>query len=208
MIKNILFDMGGVLFTQSTARAKERFAALGIDTAYYLGDYGQKDFFLDIERGDITPQQFCERMSAVTGREVGMEQARHCWLGFVEGPVPQEWLDALEQLGKRYRLGLLSNTNPFVMSHTNSAAFSQAGLPISHYVPELWLSYELRVCKPSPEIYRQVLAQGGMAADETIFVDDSAKNIQAAGQLGIHGLHVPTNADWRPALEAMLAKLC
>ncbi len=51
MIKNLLFDMGGVVFNQNTEEAFRRFRQAGIDTDYYMGKYGQKDFFLDLESG-------------------------------------------------------------------------------------------------------------------------------------------------------------
>lgn len=48
MIKNIYFDMGGVIFDQNSEEAFRRFRSLGIDTDYYMGAYGQRDFFLDL----------------------------------------------------------------------------------------------------------------------------------------------------------------
>lgn len=48
MIKNLLFDMGGVVFRQNSEEAYRRFREAGIDPAKYMGYYGQKDFFLDV----------------------------------------------------------------------------------------------------------------------------------------------------------------
>ena len=68
MIKNILFDMGGVVFVQDTPEAFRRFRAMGIDTDYYMGAYGQKDFFLELEEGKIDADEFCLRMAKATER--------------------------------------------------------------------------------------------------------------------------------------------
>ena len=54
------------------------------------------------------------------------------------------------------------------------------------------------------KIFRLALERDGILADETLFIDDAAKNIEGARRLGIHGLHVATNADWRPALTSLL----
>lgn len=204
MIKNILFDMGGVVFRQDTAEAFRRFAAAGIDPNEYMGAYGQKDFFLDLETGTITAQEFCQRMAEAAGRaEVTMGEALECWMGFVVD-VPVERLRHLEALRPHYRLCLLSNTNPFVMSYMHSTAFSALGRPIDAYFDALYCSYEMGVCKPSPDIFAQAMALGGMEPGESLFVDDSLKNVQAAQAAGLHALHVETNAEWMPLLSEAL----
>ncbi len=207
MIKNILLDMGGVVFRQNTAEACRRFREAGIDPDYYMGEYGQKDFFLDVETGKITAEEFCQKMAEVTGREhVSMDDAQYCWLGFIRD-VPVDRLQNILELRKNYHVCLLSNTNPFIMAFTRSDKFSDAGKPISDYFDTMFCSYEMVAYKPNPDIFLQALATDNMKADETIFVDDSLKNVQAAEALGIHGLHVPSNEDWLPYLLSALARL-
>lgn len=207
MIKNLLFDMGGVVFRQNTEEAMRRFSQMGIDTARYMGDYGQKDFFLDVETGKIGPHEFCRQMAAAAHRQhVSFEEAQYCWLGFIRD-VPAERLLALLTLRKTYHVCLLTNTNPFVMDFTRSTRFSAEGKPITHYFDSLFCSYEMHVCKPSPAIFLQALAADGMKAKETLFVDDSTKNVEAAEALGIWGLHVPTDEDWSAELTIKLNKL-
>jgi HAD superfamily hydrolase (TIGR01509 family) len=207
MIKNLLFDMGGVVFRQNTDEARRRFSAAGIDTARYMGDYGQKDFFLDLETGKIGPDEFCRQMAAAAGRQqVSLEEAQHCWLGFIRD-VPAERLLALLTLRETYHVCLLTNTNPFVMDFTRSTRFSAGGKPITHYFDSLFCSYEMHVCKPDPAIFLQALAADGMKANESLFVDDSAKNVEAAEALGIRGLHVPTDEDWTAELTNKLNRL-
>lgn len=200
MIRNILLDMGGVVFIQDTAEAERRFAAMGIDTSRYMGAYAQHGFFGDLEAGRIGEAAFCREMARATGREqVTPDQARHCWEGFIKA-VPAErlaWIDALRAEG--YRLGLLSNTNPFVMSRMNDARTQIA----SHF-DHLMLSYRLGVCKPSREIYEKALSDAGMLASETIFVDDGPHNISGAEAIGIHGLHITTNTPWLEPLRRRL----
>jgi len=203
MIKNILFDMGGVVFRQNTAEAFRRFSELGIDPMQFMGDYGQKDFFLDLETGTIDAECFCQRLSEKIGRTVSWDEAQYCWLGFIRD-VPEERLNNLLSLRKNYRVGLLSNTNPFVMAFTRSNQFSQSHRPITDFFDSFFCSYEMRVCKPDPEIYLKALEMDSMQPSETLFVDDSLKNVNAAAALGIHTLHVQPDADWMPQLETIL----
>ena len=203
MIRNIYFDMGGIVFRQNTAEAFNRFNALGIDPDYYMGAYGQKDFFLDLETGAIDAGTFCTRLSAAANRQVTWEEAQYCWLGFVKD-VPVERLRNLSELKRKYHIGLLSNTNPFVMAFTRSGKFSSDGKGIVEYFDILHCSYEMGICKPDPEIFLAALREDGFTAEETIFVDDSLKNIEAAKRLGITGLYVPENQDWAAPLASLL----
>lgn len=203
MIRNIYFDMGGVIFRQDTEEAFSRFRALGIDPDYYMGAYGQKDFFLALETGHIDADTFCSRLSAAVNRHVSWEEAQHCWLGFIKD-VPVDRLHNLELLKQKYHIGLLSNTNPFIMSFTRSDKFSCEGKGIADYFDVLHCSYEMGICKPDPAIFLKALCEDGFTPAESVFVDDSYKNIEAARNLGFIGLHVPENQDWASPLAALL----
>lgn len=206
MLKNILFDMGGVVFRQNSEEAFRRFREAGIDPVRYMGDYGQKDFFLDVETGRIDADEFCRRMAQAAGRErVEWREAQYCWLGFIRD-VPVGRLRRLSELRKDYHVCLLSNTNPFMMEFTRSDRFSAEGKPITEYFDTLFCSYEMGVCKPDPEIFLKALAADGMRAEETVFVDDSLKNIRAAEALGIRGLHVAPDEDWGDGLTELLQR--
>lgn len=196
MIKNILFDMGGVIFTQDTEQAFERFRNAGIDVDRYMGQYGQQDFFLDLELGKIGKEEFCRRMAEATGRDhISLEEAAYCWEGFFKG-TEVEKLHTLTELRKNYHLGLLSNTNPFMMELTDSPRLSAEGRPISEYFDSMFLSYEMGLYKPDREIFLEALRRDNMRPEETLFIDDSLKNIEGAEAVGIHTLHIPTNAKW------------
>ena len=70
----------------------------------------------------------------------------------------------------------------------------------------LFFSFELNSSKPGHEIYRKMLEEGGMGANETLFLDDGEKNINAAAELGIRTLKVENGSDWRKALDEALAQ--
>ncbi len=204
MIKNILFDMGGVVFVQDTAEAFRRFRGMGIDPDDYMGAYGQKDFFLDLEEGKIDADEFCRRMAKATGRpSVSWDEAQHCWLGFRKD-VPVERLHFLLRLRERYRLFLASNTNPFIMACMRSSRFSADGRPISDYFDDLYCSYEIRHCKPDAAFFEYILSDGSMQAAECLFLDDSRKNVEAAEALGLHGFLVAPDEDWTGRLGEVL----
>ena len=196
--------MGGVIFRQDSEEAFRRFREVGLDPEKYMGAFGQKEFFLDVENGKIDADTFCRKMAEASGREhVSWEEAQHCWLGFLKD-VPVERLHYLLELKKHYHVCLLSNTNPFMMSFTRSSKFSSDGKPISFYFDTLFCSYEMKAYKPDSEIFIKALDTDKIVADETLFLDDSMKNIVAAQRLGIQTLYVKTNEDWRDRLTLVL----
>lgn len=196
--------MGGVIFRQDSEEAFRRFREAGLDPEKYMGAFGQKEFFLDVENGKIDADTFCRKMAEASGREhVSWEEAQHCWLGFLKD-VPVERLHYLLELKKHYHVCLLSNTNPFMMSFTRSSKFSSDSKPISFYFDTLFCSYEMKAYKPDSEIFIKALDTDKMIADETLFLDDSMKNIVAAQRLGIQTLYVKTNEDWRDRLTLVL----
>ena len=196
--------MGGVIFRQDSEEAFRRFREAGLDPEKYMGAFGQKEFFLDVENGKIDADTFCRKMAEASGREhVSWEEAQHCWLGFLRD-VPVERLHYLLELKKHYHVCLLSNTNPFMMSFTRSSKFSSDGKPISFYFDTLFCSYEMKAYKPDSEIFIKALDTDKMIADETLFLDDSMKNIVAAQRLGLQTLYVKTNEYWRDRLTLVL----
>lgn len=208
MIKNLLFDMGGVVFRQDTEEAFRRFRQAGLTQVDdYLGAHGQKDFFLDIETGRISAETFCRRMAEVAGRDsISFEEAQNCWLGFFID-APDERIDNLIALRSRYRVCLASNTNPFITQFVRSSRFTASGRPITVAFDRLFFSYEMREYKPSPAFFNYILRTEEMQPAETIFLDDSEANVRAAAALGLHTLRVRSNEDWMPALRQMLESL-
>ena len=125
-------------------------------------------------------------------------------MGFIV-KVQTEFLEFLQQLRPRYRLSVLSNTNPFIQSWARSKEFTPQGKSLDDYFDMLFLSYKMNCSKPGEEIYRKMLLEGNMKAEETLFIDDGERNIAAARKVGINVLRVENGEDWRETLTKVLA---
>lgn len=204
-IKNIAFDLGGVVIALSYENAIKTFEEIGLrDARQHLDAFHQHGIFGDLESGRITPEEFRVELGRIIGRELTMDECYYAWHGYVES-VPQRNLDMLLQLRRQgYKVCLLSNTNPFMMQWACSPAFDGGHHPIGHYFDRLYLSYECKVMKPSPEIFQMMLDGQKTVADETLFIDDSPKNCAIAQTLGIHTLCPQNNEDWIPSLQSVL----
>ncbi len=108
----------------------------------------------------------------------------------------------LATAAKSYRLALLSNTNELhwqsVLSQTR--VFSKFS--------GLFLSFELGCLKPSHEIFEVVLDKLQCGASELVFLDDTAKNVQAAKERGIEALRVKGYQEVETAINGLLSANC
>lgn len=205
VIKNIVFDLGGVIMTLDPAEALRRFKALGLsDAERYLDSYTQSGIFGNLEEGNITAEDFRSKLSSLTGHELTFDECRHAWLGYRKD-VPQRNLDLLKELrAKGYRLILLSNTNPFMMDWALSSEFDGKGSSLNDYFDALYLSYRLGIMKPAPDFFRQVLDNENILPEETLFVDDGPRNVEAAGKLGFMTMCPDNGSDWTGELRSLL----
>ena len=205
LIRNIAFDLGGVVIALSYEQAVKRFEEIGLsDARKHLDAFCQQGIFGDLEKGLITPEQFRTEISRLVGRELSHDECRYAWHGYVEA-VPQrnlQMLLKLRQLG--YKVCLLSNTNPYMMQWAMSNEFDGNGHSIEYYFDHLYLSYQCKQMKPSPEIFRMMLEGQQSSAEETLFIDDGQKNIEAAKALGIQTLFPKNNEDWTAPLAKLL----
>ncbi|MBR3884194.1 MAG: HAD family phosphatase [Bacteroidaceae bacterium] len=204
MIKDIVFDFGGVLIEIDTPQAINCFKALGLTNAEeYLNSYQQIGTFYSLENGDITAEKFIEDLSELCNRKITYEEAKNAWLGFIVR-VQTECLDFIQQLRPQHRLSVLSNTNPFLQSWARSKDFTDEEKSLDDYFDNLYLSYKMNCSKPGEEIYRKMLLEGGMKAEEVLFIDDSSRNLEAASRVGINVLQVKNGEDWRKKLSDYL----
>lgn len=204
-IKNIAFDLGGVVISLSYENAVRRFEEIGLKEARtHLDAYHQKGIFGDLEAGLITIEDFCQELSRLAGRELTMNECYYAWHGYVKD-VPKRNLETLKLLrSMNYQVCLLSNTNPFMMQWARSGSFDGDGHSIEAYFDALYLSYECKAMKPSKEIFEIMLSGQHARPEETLFIDDSLKNVEAAAVMGMETLCPQDNEDWT---EMLLSKL-
>jgi putative hydrolase of the HAD superfamily len=207
MIKNIAFDLGGVVLALSYEQAVRRFEEVGLkDARQQLDAFEQRGIFGDLESGRITAEDFVRELSKMVGRELTTDECFQAWHGYVDY-VPKRNLEALLSLRKRgYKVCLLSNTNPYMMQWASND-FDGEGHPIDYFFDALYLSYECKVMKPRREIFEIMLQGQKSTPEETLFVDDGRRNVEMAASMGMHTLCPQNNEDWTEALEALLKNL-
>ncbi|GHS91619.1 D-ribitol-5-phosphate phosphatase [Bacteroidia bacterium] len=200
-IKNIVFDLGGVIITLDHERAVKRFLEIGVDNARELLDpYHQKGIFLDLEEGKLSRENFYDALRKESGKNISNENIDYGWFGFLK-ETPDYKLEMLEQLKKQYNLFLLSNTNPIIMSWARTADFSGKGKKLDDYFDKLYLSYEIGITKPNKRIFDYLIADSGIKPEETLFIDDGVANIEAGKALGMKTYRPENGEDFRGIFE-------
>ena len=147
MIRNLIFDMGGVIFSLGYENAVHRFEELGVpDAESRLDPCVQTGLFGQLEAGLISAEDFRQELSRIVGRELSHEECAYAWKGYIL-EVPQRNLDKLDELRARgYRTVLLSNTNEYITDWVHSPQVSstreypEGGRPMDDYLDKLYFS--------------------------------------------------------------------
>jgi putative hydrolase of the HAD superfamily len=183
-IKNIVFDLGGVIVDINRTAAVNKFKEIGIDNIEeFIDPYRQRGIFRRIEEGSISREGFYEEICKIAGKKIDSKEIDQGWFDFLM-PVDQKRLDIISELRRKYKVLLLSNTNAIIMSWARSERFSPAGKPLDYYFDELYLSYKMGCMKPDFDIFHKMIESSGIVPHETLFIDDSEANINAGRSLG------------------------
>lgn len=191
MIKNLLFDLGGVIMDIEKERCVRAFEELGLpDAKSYFGDYVQQPPFSSLEEGLIGPDEFRKEIrERLTDKRVSDSDIDAAFQKFLIG-IPSGRLRALRMLRNHYGVYLLSNTNPIMWNDYIGRQFRQEGADIRAYFDGTVTSFEAVSLKPSASIFRFAEQKLGIRPGDTLFLDDSSANCEAAVRLGWHAAHV------------------
>lgn len=202
MIKNLLFDLGGVIMDIKRDNCVAAFKELGMKNPdVYLGEYVQAGPFAGIEDGSMNPAQFRDEMRRIIGNEnLTDRQIDTAFERFLTG-IPVRRLRELEKLHHHYGMYLISNTNPIMWNDEIARCFREDGHDVNYYFDGIVTSFEAKSMKPERKIFMDVVEKYGITPEETLFFDDSIKNCEAARALGFHVQHVGEGQEFYALLE-------
>lgn len=193
-IKNIIFDFGGVLINLDYQRTISAFDQLGFDMNRHFNRMAQSALFDRLETGKLDEPGFYQELRKLCENSCSDEELNAAWNAMILD-LPMNRYAMLQQLNKRYRIFLLSNTNIIHARYFLHYIDGLMGRENWHNTFEkVYYSHELGLRKPDAEIYKWVLDDAGLNAHETIFLDDNAANVLAAESLGIRTVLVNTES--------------
>lgn len=205
-MKNIVFDLGGVLVGFDVKRSIEAYESIDCEqVADYIIEHRTEDLFYRIELGLSTPADYCREVRSMTGTAATDTEIVNAW-NLLLTPVSTERARGLRLLRDRgYRLFLLSNTNAMHWHHCVDELFPSG---LEEVFERVFLSYEMKLAKPDVRIFEEVLRQADMKAEDTLFVDDNVANISAAQRLGMETFLNTSIDAWLTSPHSPLSSLC
>ncbi len=209
MIRNLIFDLGGVLVSLDRKRCLDNFSSLlGFDDfGDYLNAYAQKGFFAKFENGDIGSAQFRDEVRNRCKVENVTDEMIDSTLDTFLTQVAPYKVKLLLDLKEKYNLFLLSNVNPIAWKKCCELFLEAQGVDIEDVFEKLYLSFELNASKPGTAIYNKVIEDSGIVPAETLFIDDSAANIETGRQMGLNVLLYDVDTNLEDEVYKALAAL-
>ena len=203
-IKNVVFDLGGVVCDLEMARVVEAFREIGMPKMAALMDpCYPAEVNERMESGQLSWEEACEEMRRIDNRpEVTDSEIEWVYREFLSR-VDSKKLEVIDRLRKQgLHTYVLSNTNPTAINIVRDRVREASGRELESYFDALYLSFELKILKPAPAIFEKMIALSGMNPAETLFIDDGSRNADTAHGLGFSVYCPPTNGPWEQIFEA------
>lgn len=198
-IKNILFDLGGVLIELHPAHTYAGLTTLAGSRAAYqqaLQHWNAQQLFENIETGAISETAFLEGLRQGLPFPATDEQLIMAWNAMLH-PIPASGIQLVQTLQEQgFGVYLLSNTNSIHLRDFRAIALAQHGIKdFDALFDGAYYSHLIEARKPHAEAFQRVADLAGLVPSETLFIDDNAPNLVGARAVGMHTLHHPPNSD-------------
>lgn len=196
MIRNIIFDLGGVIYDIRYQNVPEAFAQFGFpnfDQIYtQAAQSGPIDLF---EEGNISVEEFRAYIRSISPVSLTDSQIDDAWNSIIID-VPAKRVEMLKKLKSQYRIFLFSNTNQLNYNKFTVQLRKKFGYDIfDELFEKAYFSHTMHLRKPSLEGFLRILTEQHLLADETLFIDDTIRHIEAAKRVGLHTYLLPKDED-------------
>ncbi len=190
-IKNIIFDLGGVVLDIDYQKTLDEFKKLGVhnlEDTFTLSS--QVELFNQLDCGLISPEDFRNELRNHLNKNLSDSEIDNAWNALLLEWNPER-IKLLENLRNDYRIYLLSNTNIIHSKIYNEQLMSlSGGKNLKNYFDKVYYSYEVGLRKPNPEIFKIVLDENGLSSENTLFIDDTLEHIESARKIGLMSYHI------------------
>ena len=195
-MKNVIFDVGGVLLDWNPGRVLQSFYADASERERMKQLIFHHADWLELDRGTLGEDVLLQRIAERAGRPV--PELKGLFEVVRDSLHPKQ--DTVALLGSLSARGVplycLSNM-PSKIYATLSQRFD-----FWQHFDGIVISGDISMVKPEPAIFRHLLERYGLRAGDTVFVDDLPANVEAAQRLGLHGVVFENAAQCELALQS------
>lgn len=194
-IKNIIFDLGGVILNIDYDLTSKAFKKLGIkDFDKLYSQAKQNNLFNNLETGKIDPEEFRTTLKKYIPKATDQE-IDFAWNAMLLD-LPKERIKLLWEVKENYRIFLLSNTNAIHVKAFTKYVDQLYGENLFDDIFENhYYSNEIGFRKPNADAFQFVLSSNNLKAEETLFIDDSKQHIDGANKTGLNSFLLDNNKD-------------
>ena len=195
-IKNIIFDLGGVIVNISYSKTIEAFKKLGIDNIEELfGRLHQNNLFDNYDKGFILPTEFFQGLRDSCGLNLSDADIDGAWNAILLD-LPARRIDTILSLKPHFRTFLLSNTNESHLEYFFKRTENEIGLnDFSSIFEKAYYSCRMGMRKPDIGIFLKLIEESKLIPSETLFIDDLPNNIESAKSIGMQTYHISPELD-------------
>jgi HAD superfamily hydrolase (TIGR01509 family) len=190
-VKNIIFDLGGVIMDIDVKQTLHAFTKLGIkNVENYFGHGFAASFFSDHEAGRLSDEDFLKEIKKLITGEASDEDVINAWNALLLR-FPPERINLLKELKSRYRIFLFSNTNAIHYDKFSEIYRDTFSGELEDLFEKAYFSHSLGHRKPDPTGFELIIEENKLDPKKTLFVDDAFINVEGAIKTGLKGLYLP-----------------
>jgi len=195
-IKNIIFDLGGVILNINYLYTSKSFQKLGVENYNDLyTQFKQVDIFDKLEKGEITPVCFCNEIRKMSNIDITDKQIIFAWNAMLLD-FPVKRLELLQKLKNKYKIYLCSNTNEIHLASYNKTLKETFGIDnLGDIFIKEYYSHVVGMRKPDTDIFQLIIDENNLNPKETLFIDDSPQHIDGARKVGLLVYHLANGED-------------
>jgi FMN phosphatase YigB (HAD superfamily) len=206
-VKNIIFDLGGILIHLDLAKTEAAFRALlgGGDYSEVAEGLRSSGIFEALEVNGISEEVFVGAIQESSLNSISREDVETAWNAMLL-TFPVEGVNLIKKIKTAgYRLYILSNTNSIHIRAFRKILEREHGITdFDALFDKVYYSHLVELRKPNVEIFQYVLDDAGLDASETLFIDDTSLNLEGAAKVGLQTLLLEQNGDLEAAVDRYL----
>ncbi len=203
-IKNIIFDLGGVIINLNIPASIQSFENIGFQNFRELySQSAQIPLFDQFDKGLVSPAVFFQELSLFSSSPIHPTLMEKAWNDMLLD-FPAHRMDLLLEMKQKYRCFLLSNTNETHVTSFENILHQSIGSPnLEPYFEKVYYSCRMYKRKPDPEIFEQVLQENNLNPQETVFIDDTLQHVQGALSCGIQAFQLQKGQEIGDLLQEL-----
>ena len=153
----------------------------------------QKGIIGDLEEGLVTADEFRKYVLERSREGATEKDVNEAFAKIIVGIHPSK-IELLKKLSADYDIYMLSNNNAVALPYSRRM-FEDAGFSMDTDFKRCFISYEMKMLKPSEAFYKAVMKEIGLPASEMLFIDDSQRNVDAAIAAGLPAAYYKPGTD-------------